>query len=283
MKLFILLAVIAAVQSTPIEPRVEREDGKTPWSERQYVGWSPSIVRGQPADISAFPHMLALLDLGRGGFICGASNIASTNGGSNNIAISAAHCTDRNAPASQIQLRGGSTNRNTGGVVFQSSSYINHPQYNRNTLANDIVIIRTTTNMVGTNIVAIPISPICNTAGTNACCRVCAPQSVTVTGWGRDENGVLPLNLRQLTAPVHDRASCGWSNIGPDVFCKAVVGGADTCNGDSGGPLIRTGTREQVGIVSFGTSVCGDGSRPSGNVRIEAPQIRNWISSQTGI
>jgi trypsin len=282
MKFFILLAVFAVAQSTPIEPRIQRDDGKTPWSERQYLGWSPSIVRGQPADIANFPHMLALLDLGRGGFICGASIISSVDGGTTNWAITAAHCVDRNAPASQIQFRAGSTNRNTGGTVFQTTRYINHPQYNRNSLANDVSVAQVSANFAGTHIRAAALTPICNTAGTNACCRVCAPQSVLVTGWGRDENGALPLNLRQLTAPVHPRGTCGWANIGPDVFCKAVVNNADTCNGDSGGPLIRTGSREQVGIVSFGTSVCGDGTRPSGNVRIEAPQIRNFISSNTG-
>lgn len=232
MKLFILLAIFAAVHSNPIEPRIEREDGKTPWSERQYLGWTPHIVRGQPADIANFPHMLALLDLGRGGFICGASIIAASDGGATNWALSAAHCLDRNAPASQIQLRAGSTNRNTGGTVFQAAQYINHPQYNSRTLANDVSVIRVTANFGGTNIRAVAISPICNTAGTNACCQVCAPRQITVTGWGRDETGALPLNLRQLTAPVFDRASCGtlWANIGPDVFCKAVINNADTCN-----------------------------------------------------
>lgn len=44
MKIFILFAVFVAVQSKSIEPRIEREDGKTPWSERQYLGWTPHIV-----------------------------------------------------------------------------------------------------------------------------------------------------------------------------------------------------------------------------------------------
>ena len=70
MKFVIAFVVfIAAVQSTPIEPRIEREDGKTPWSEREYKEWSPSIVNGQPANIADFPHTLALLDLTRGGFV----------------------------------------------------------------------------------------------------------------------------------------------------------------------------------------------------------------------
>jgi trypsin len=267
------LAFIAVVQSTPIEPRIEREDGKTPWSERGYNEWSPLITNGEPADIADFPHNLALLDLSRGGFICGASVIGS------NFALSAAHCLDRGVAPALIQLRGGSTTRNSGGFIFQAQSYTNHPNYGRFTLANDISVIRTSNTIGGVNVVPIALPGNCN----SACCSVCDPWEIVVTGWGRDENGALPLNLRQLTAPIHNRAHCGtqWTNIGPDVFCKAVVNGRDTCNGDSGGPLIRN--NQQVGIVSFGTSVCGDGSRPSGNVRIEEPGIRNFIRTQSGI
>lgn len=50
-------------------------------------------------------------------------------------------------------------------------------------------------------------------------------------GWGRDENGQLPINLRQLTKPIHDRADCNrlWGgNVGPSLFCKAAFDGRDT-------------------------------------------------------
>lgn len=43
------------------------------------------------------------------------------------------------------------------------------------------------------------------------------------------------------------------------------------------------GVRYQVGVVSFGSSVCGDGSGPSGNVRIEWPGVRNWLTTVTGL
>ena len=42
-------------------------------------------------------------------------------------------------------------------------------------------------------------------------------------------------------------------------FCLFL--GRDSCNGDSGGPLVVKSGRTyfQIGIVSFGTSVCGVG------------------------
>lgn len=38
-----------------------------------------------------------------------------------------------------------------------------------------------------------------------------------------------------------------------------------------------------VGVVSFGSAVCGDGSAPAVYSRLENPEIRNWISATTGI
>lgn len=151
-------------------------------------------------------------------------------------------------------------------------------------MANDVSVIRTSNIIQGTNVAHIALPGNC----AGACCSVCDPWEIQVSGWGRDENGVLPLNLRQLTAPIHNRAACGqaWQNIGPDVFCKSVIDNRDTCNGDSGSPVIRRNAQnilQQVGIVSFGTSNCGDGTRPSGNVRIEEPGIRNFIRAQSGL
>lgn len=94
------------------------------------------IVNGQPADIADFPHHLGLFDLQRGGYQCGAVNIASL------WAISAAHCLDSSTPPEFINLWGGSTSRLSGGIVFFVVQYINHPQYNSMNLNNDISVIR---------------------------------------------------------------------------------------------------------------------------------------------
>jgi secreted trypsin-like serine protease len=279
MKVFVFVFLaLTAVSAFRLEPTYEREGGRTPWSERQYLGPSPFIVRGDPAEISQFPHMLVLLDLTRGGFICGASAISSR------WSLTAAHCLERNTPAQQIQLRGGSTNRNTGGFIFQAQTYSLHPQYNSRTLANDVAAIQVQagTPIQGLHVAHARLPGNCATA----CCTTCDPDNVIVKGWGRDENGQFPLLLRQLTAPIHNHADCGrlWSGIGSNFFCKSVINGADSCNGDSGSPLVRADARDlQVGLVSFGTSVCGDGTRPSVNVRIEDPVVRNWIRTFTGI
>jgi secreted trypsin-like serine protease len=47
------------------------------------------------------------------------------------------------------------------------------------------------------------------------------------------------------------------------------------------GAIIRDGI--QVGVVSFGSDVCGDGTLPAVYVRVEDPLIRNFIRQETGV
>lgn len=59
------------------------------------------------------------------------------------------------------------------------------------------------------------------------------------------------------------------------MICTVVENGIDTCNGDLGSAATHDGI--QVNIVSFGSAVCGDGSRPAAYVRLEDLEIFNWI------
>lgn len=87
------------------------------------------------------------------------------------------------------------------------------------------------------------------------------------------------------------------------MFCTLVENGIDSCGGDSGktqvqiayslptvfittllkpgGAIVRNGV--QVGIVSFGSEDCGDGSLPAVYVRIEDPAIRDFIRLHTSV
>lgn len=95
-------------------------------------------------------------------------------------ALSAAHCTDLGTSADQLELRGGAT-RWVDGERFAVSSYVNHPSYDDWTLDFDISILRTATQMTGTNMQPIPLPSAC----AAACCGTCvAGDDVTVAGWG---------------------------------------------------------------------------------------------------
>lgn len=135
MKVFCAVLVLLAVSQTVNSKNVDF-NVRTPFYQRQRTGIESLIVNGQPADIADFPHHLGLLDLQRGGYICGAVNIAPF------FALSAAHCLARATPPEFINLWGGSTSRLSGGLVFMVAEYTNHPAYEPRTLDNDISVIR---------------------------------------------------------------------------------------------------------------------------------------------
>lgn len=72
-----------------------------------------------------------------------------------------------------------------------------------------------------------------------------------------------------------------WSVITSRMFCTRVENGRDSCNGDSGSAVIRDGV--QVGVVSFGSNICGDGTQPAVYVRIEDPEVRSFITQHVNI
>lgn len=105
----------------------------------------------------------------------------------------------------------------------------------------------------------------------------------TVAGWGiYDVNtGIRSFDLLQVQKPIFDHDQCDtiWGGITDSMFCTTVEDGRDSC--DSGSAIIRDGI--QVGIVSFGSQVCGDGSAPAVYVRIEAPIVRDFIRQLSGV
>lgn len=130
------------------------------------------------------------------------------------------------------------------------------------------------------NVTPIPLPPTCG----SACCTVCLPgNDVSIAGWGRIDNGSLPEFLMQVAKGIMANEPCGsfWRTLTSRMFCTIVENGRDSCNGDSGSAVVRNGV--QVGIVSFGSSVCGDGSRPAVYVRVEESNIRAWINQHSGL
>ena len=63
-----------------------------------------------------------------------------------------------------------------------------------------------------------------------------------------------------------------------EIMNKLFLLGQDSCNGDSGGPLIgrfeAQGTMYLSGVVSFGTPTCGIGFP---GVYIDAEEYMPWI------
>lgn len=122
-----------------------------------------------------------------------------------------------------------------------------------------------------------------------------ADTTLTVVGWGRMENGMLPSNLMSTTGSVMPTAECKRVHealfdyeLSDDHFCVGVPQDTmqTTCGGDSGGPYLITNPGEedpvQVGGTSFGPS--GDcGAKMVIDVPFKVSYWRSWIDDTLGM
>ena len=67
----------------------------------------------------------------------------------------------------------------------------------------------------------------------------------------------------------------------PQFLIDYFISGKDSCNGDSGGPLIYREYSDdpwhQIGLVSFGTKACGKGVP---GVYTRVAEYMDWIESK---
>uniref|UniRef100_F6XVK2 Peptidase S1 domain-containing protein n=2 Tax=Ciona intestinalis TaxID=7719 RepID=F6XVK2_CIOIN len=128
---------------------------------------------------------------------------------------------------------------------------------------------------------------------------ICLPKSASqftngfqcvASGFGETEDGEASQRLKFVWLPLIDNEACSHesvygSRITNGMQCAGSMAGvADTCRGDSGGPLSCrdpvTGNWHLWGIVSWGES-CGDSNKPGVYTRVERylPWINCVISS----
>lgn len=97
------------------------------------------VSGGQEVDISEVPHQVSLQILGENN--CGGSIIG------NKWILTAAHCVDTPLKASYTSIKAGITKLNTPISTtrnYQIARVILHPNYNSNTLHNDIALLELT-------------------------------------------------------------------------------------------------------------------------------------------
>ncbi|XP_012737369.2 trypsin-2 [Fundulus heteroclitus] len=218
------------------------------------------IVGGYECQPHSQPHQVSLH---YGYHFCGGSLV------NENWVVSAAHCNF----VSGVELRLGEHNVEVheGTEQFISTSVvIPHPQYSPQTIDNDIMLMklsRPATFNKYVQPVALPTR--------------CAPVGVMckVSGWGNTEDPAVDnTKLQCLDVPVLSDSVCRTSypgKITSSMFCAGYMeGGKDSCQFDSGGPLVCSG--ELQGVVSWGIG-CADKGYPG--VYAKVCVYSDWLES----
>ncbi|XP_062555097.1 chymotrypsin-2-like [Armigeres subalbatus] len=228
----------------------------------------PFIVGGDSTAIELYPYQLSLRN--GGVHICGATIIA------NKWALTAAHCLDDGSSASWITFRGGSPHRLAGGYIFHAVQLILHEKYDSETFVYDVAVVQIAENFFVDSLSAASLIDSSITVS-------CPDELAVVIGWGMDVNGYIPTILQELRVLIQPTDICRkmWiEKITDSMICAGGVIGEDTCNGDSGGPLICDGY--QMGIVSWGSTACAI-AMPAVFTNIADPEIRSFIRENAGV
>ncbi|MEE6513438.1 hypothetical protein FKM82_021094 [Ascaphus truei] len=223
------------------------------------------IVNGEQAVPGSWPWQVSLQDR-TGWHYCGGSLINAQ------WVVTAAHC----GVGSTDKIVLGEHDRGSNAEPIQSlavAKVFTHPQWNANTITNDISLVKLATPAV----ITATVSPVClaNVGENYVSGRLCV-----TSGWGktRYNSFTTPNQLQQTALPLltNDQCKNYWgSNVQDSMICAGAAG-SSSCMGDSGGPLVcqENGVWSLVGIVSWGSSTCST-STPAAYARVTV--LRGWV------
>lgn len=160
-----------------------------------------------------------------------------------------------------------------------------HPGYPKDKLQDDIGLVMLDGEA---DFRAVNVRPICLPVARTSVLN----SKMIVTGWGATESGPRSQTLRKVTLPIIPQEECARLyeirniKIWHKQICAGGLNRADSCSGDSGGPLQTLGIYHRqprnilYGVVSFGPRDCGVEGIPGVYTRVE--YYMDWILDTIG-
>ena len=210
------------------------------------------IVGGETSAPTNWKWMAALVNADASsnsdGQFCGASLVRAS------WVVTAAHCLEDVRAEEIVVLLGAHDLKKDKGVRINVKKIIPHPDYNRETMDNDIALIElekpADAEFIPISIWGKPVKD---------------ETLATILGWGNlsATGEEYPDKLQQVSLPVVSNSDCNipYNNeITENMLCAGLKeGGKDSCQGDSGGPLVINNNNKWylAGVVSWGEGCAG--------------------------
>ncbi|CAF2871195.1 unnamed protein product [Rotaria sp. Silwood2] len=262
--------------SKPIDPLRNGACGRS-----QITNRFSRIMGGQDAVPHSYPWMISLTKRSLNNLhLCGGVLLTRRH------VLTAAHCIEDFDGVNDLNVIAGthySTDKRSPASVI---SITMHPQYDPDTFANDIAIVTLRSplpdNDPRINTICLPPDDVPG--------KSYPPMKISgvATGWGSISFGGDPsVTLKQVVLPILDATKWPCSvyitYLSGQICAGELQGGSDTCQADSGGPLMieNSDSRwEIVGITSFGKS-CGKPNTPGIYTRVGT--YNTFIRSTIGL
>jgi len=191
--------------------------------------------------------------------------------------LTAAHCI-RGNNLKNILITAGVHNRQINELNTRQERNVNyifiHPDWNSETLANDLAILRLSKPVKFNNYV----QPAC-LPGPDPPYN----SNVILIGWGAEQMGGNPYNeLKQAQVKVIGECQKYWSLFDEDnqICVGQTISGDSACQGDSGGPLLQQYNGQWVvqGVASF-VDDCKTNEDFPPNIYVKVSAYLTWINS----
>uniref|UniRef100_A0A3P8Z9M4 trypsin n=2 Tax=Esox lucius TaxID=8010 RepID=A0A3P8Z9M4_ESOLU len=174
--------------------------------------------------------------------------------------MSAAHCFVSGSTGMKVVLGAHSlSNAEDSKQTFSILQAYSHPDFSISNYNNDIALVKLDRKVVASDSVKTVKFQRDGTSDPDK------DKEVNTAGWGSLNNlGSRPDTLQEVVIAVMDRVRCGRSDYYGWRFTDNMLCAArprtDTCDGDSGGPLLYQDV--VVGITSNGGKKCGSSRKP---------------------